>query len=337
MTASKLTVVVIFFDMRREARRTLWSLTPAYQHGVETDAYEVIAVDNGSIDKLDPVDVHSFGTNFRLVSLDSDSLSPAPAINHAAQLARGTRLMVLIDGARMLSPGILHYATRAFEAFDNPFVYALSMHLGHRVQPEAMLDGYDQTAEDQLLATVDWQHDGYELFRIASLAPSACEGFFSATIAESNAVALTLGQFEKLGGYDERFRSRGGGLVNLDFFNRAVADPTADPVLLLGEATFHQFHGGVATNVPRAQHPWEEFVAEYRQLVGQPYVTPVQRPHYLGGMSNQCRRWLLGVEAEVARLEGEIRSDTLEEIRRAPSVAVSERVAEVNDERVEVV
>ena len=301
MTAPKLTVVVIFFDMRREARRTLWSLTPAYQLNVESDDYEVIAVDNGSIDKLDPIDVRSFGTNFRLVSFDSDSPSPATAINHAAQLARGTRLMVLIDGARILSPGILHYATRAFEAFDNPFVYVLSMHLGHQAQPQAMLDGYDQTAEDQLLATVDWQRDGYELFRIASLAPSACEGYFSATIAESNAVALTLGQFEKLGGYDERFRSRGGGLVNLDFFNRALADATADPVLLLGEATFHQFHGGVATNVPRAQHPWEEFVAEYRQLAGQPYVAPVQRPHYLGGMSNQCRHWLMGVEAEVAR------------------------------------
>jgi hypothetical protein len=293
MTAPRLTVVVIFFDMRREARRTLWSLTPAYQLHVEADAYEVIAVDNGSIDKLDPGDVRSFGTNFRLVRFESDSPSPAAAINHAARLAQGTRLMVLIDGARILSPGILHYATRAFEAFDNPFVYALSMHLGHRVQSEAMLDGYDQTAEDQLLATVDWQRDGYELFRIASLAPSAGDGYFSA-VFESNAVALTLGQFEKLGGYDERFRSRGGGLVNLDFFNRALADATADPVLLLGEATFHQFHGGVATNVPRAQRPWEEFVAEYRQLTGRPYVAPVRQPHYLGGMSNQCRRWLWG-------------------------------------------
>jgi Glycosyl transferase family 2 len=294
MTAPRLTVVVIFFNMRREARRTLWSLTPAYQLHVESDAYEVIAVDNGSIDKLDPEDVRSIGTNFRLVRFESDSPSPAAAINHAAQLAQGTRLMVLIDGARILSPGILHYATRAFEAFDNPFVYALSMHLGHRVQPEAMLDGYDQTAEDQLLATVDWQRDGYELFRIASLAPSAGDGYFSDTIAESNAVALTLGQFEKLGGYDERFRSRGGGLVNLDFFNRALADATADPVLLLGEATFHQFHGGVATNVPFAQHPWEEFVAEYRQLTGRPYAGPVRRPHYLGGMPSQCRRELWG-------------------------------------------
>lgn len=294
MTAPRLTVVVIFFDMRREAPRTLWSLTPAYQLHVESDAYEVIAVDNGSKDKLDPADVRSFGTNFRLVSFDSDSPSPAPAINHAAQLARGTRLMVLIDGARILSPGILHYATRAFEAFDNPFVYALSMHLGHQVQPKAMLDGYDQTAEDHLLATVDWQHDGYELFRIASLAASAGGGYFSPFTAESNAVALTLRQFEKLGGYDERFRSRGGGLVNLDFFNRALADATADPVLLLGEATFHQFHGGVATNVPHGQLPWEEWVAEYRQLTGRAYVVPGRPPHFLGGMSNQCRRWLWG-------------------------------------------
>ena len=46
--AIDLTVVVVFYNMRREAARTLRSLSRAYQLGLEDVGYEVIAVENGS-------------------------------------------------------------------------------------------------------------------------------------------------------------------------------------------------------------------------------------------------------------------------------------------------
>jgi hypothetical protein len=40
-----LSVIVVFRDMAREAPRTLFTLSPQYQCGVDSDDYEVIAVD----------------------------------------------------------------------------------------------------------------------------------------------------------------------------------------------------------------------------------------------------------------------------------------------------
>ena len=54
--------------------------------------------------------------------------------------------------------------------------------------------------------------------------------------------------WDELGGYDEAFASPGGGLVNIDTLVRALELPGALPVLMIGEATFHQVHGGVTTN-----------------------------------------------------------------------------------------
>lgn len=284
-----LTVVVNFYDMRREAPRTLRSLTPAYQ-GVDADDYEVLAVDNGSPAPLDPAMVAAFGPNFRHLVFEPEWPSPAAALNHAVAQGSGERVMLCIDGARILSPGILRTTDRAFRAFNNPFVYTLGMHLGHRVQNEAIAAGWTTADEDALLASVPWEHDGYELYRIATVAPSSKEGFFS-DLAESNCVALSRAQYERMGGYDEAFRSPGGGLVNLDVMNRARLDPTVDPVMLLGEATFHQMHGGVATNSarnPDEVHPFGAFAAEYEQIRGVPYETVARRPHFLGTIPEQC-------------------------------------------------
>lgn len=46
MTIPLLSVVVITHNMRREAERTLLSLSTAYQKGVEASEYEVIVIDN---------------------------------------------------------------------------------------------------------------------------------------------------------------------------------------------------------------------------------------------------------------------------------------------------
>ena len=51
MTRPRLSVVVAVYNMRREAPRTLQTLTAAYQD-VPRDAYELIVVENGSSDPL---------------------------------------------------------------------------------------------------------------------------------------------------------------------------------------------------------------------------------------------------------------------------------------------
>ena len=67
--------------MRREAERTLHSLSRAYQQGIDDLDYEVIVVENGSADdqRLGEDFVRGFGPEFRYLDLGDDATpSPAP-------------------------------------------------------------------------------------------------------------------------------------------------------------------------------------------------------------------------------------------------------------------
>jgi hypothetical protein len=290
-TVPRLSVIVVFHNMRREARRTLHSLTDRYQRGVSADEYEVIAIDSASTEPLDAGWVNSLAPNLTYVRWETSSKSPTGALNHGVERAAAPLVMCLIDGARILSPGMLHWTLEASKLDSHPFIYSLAMHIGHKSQNDLVEEGYDREQEDELLATIDWQANGYRLFTISSVAGSSKQGFFSA-LSESNCFAMTKADYGALGGLDVRFDSPGGGLVNLDFFNRVNAAESLRPIMLLGEATFHQFHGGVATNAPASRHPWNQMAAEYEAIKGRPFTAVYRRPEYLGCLPDECRRFL---------------------------------------------
>ena len=212
----KLSIVAVFYNMQREAPRTLYSLSAAYQREVCEEEYEVIAVDNGSDEPLDADFIASFGKNFRLLSIDSAPPSPAFAINSAAASSNANFVGVLIDGARISSPGMLRQALDALDAFQNPFVTTVGFHLGPDMQTRSPAAGYSQAVEDQLLDDIDWQQNGYRMFERSALAGSSRNGWLG-SLAESNLFFLRRTLFDELGGYDERFDLPGGGFANLDF------------------------------------------------------------------------------------------------------------------------
>jgi hypothetical protein len=96
-------------------------------------------------------------------------------------------------------------------------------------------------------------------------------------------------------GFDERSRTPGGGLVNLDFFARAVA-ATGCVFTLLGEGTFHQVHGGAATGLskPKMDEKFQEWLSESRAL--DQAIAPEIIPNYefilAGHMPPECASWL---------------------------------------------
>lgn len=285
----ELSVVVVFRNMAREAPRTLHTLSTHYQAGVSESDYEVIAIDAGSNPPLDKQLILAQGPNFRVVRAE-DKPSPVSAINEVVRQSRGRAVALAIDGARMLSPGVLKYTLRALKAYRNPVVATLAWHLGSKPQNHAMLDGYDQTVEDKLLSSVDWRSDGYELFKISCLALSSAQGWCG-TISESNFVTVRRAAWDDLGGLDERFQSPGGGYVSLDFY-REACEKLNELVLLLGEGTFHQFHGGVATNVPMSNHPGKLFREEYAKIRGREFANPGTTPEYIGSLPPQARRFM---------------------------------------------
>jgi hypothetical protein len=298
----RLSVIVIVHDMRRAAPRTLYTLSAAHQRGVTEDDYEVIVVENGSSAPLDPAEATSFGANFRYVRLDGHRPSPGPAINAGVAMSDAPAVAIMIDGARMVTPGAVAWALRALDAFDRTVIATIGFHLGE-FQPVAVEHGYDEAVEDELLASVDWRADGYRLFEIAGLAGSSLSGWF-APLGESNLVFMPRTVFDELGGYDEAFVQPGGGLVNLDFYKRAAALEDVEWLVLLGEATFHQIHGGAATNRPQSRlgETLKEFQAEYKALRGKTFIRSPRQPTLYGALPPAAKAWL-GRMAEGRRPE----------------------------------
>jgi hypothetical protein len=268
-----LSVVVVTYDMYRELPRTLHSLSPQYQVGIDASDYEVIVVDNGSA--VPPVadDFAHLGMDLTILTTPDATPSPAPAVNRGLNASVGAAMAVFIDGARMASPGLLAAGLEALSLSPRAVVGSRGRYLGYEIQRDAIANGYDQAAEDALLDSIDWMDDGYRLFTVSVFDDSCGPTWFNA-MAESNSLFMWRTMWAELGGFDTAFTSSGGGLVNLDAWERARQLPGARAVALIGEATFHQVHGGVATNMP--EDATVPMFAEYEQLRGRPFDIPTE-------------------------------------------------------------
>jgi glycosyltransferase involved in cell wall biosynthesis len=298
MADPKISVVIISYNMTRELPRTIKSFSASMQRGVDSEDYELIVVDNGSARSPDERELNAIAPNLLLLSQPAAAVSPVAAIHRGLEAARGDLIGVCIDGARMASPGLIAKALTASRLHERPVIGTLAFHLGPNVQTASVLQGYSQEVEDTLLAECMWEEDGYRLFRISTFAGSSEYGWFVIP-AETNALFLRRTHWRELdGGYDLRFRAPGGGLTNLDLWRRLVADPSAEVIMLLGEGTFHQIHGGVATNARTSR--WAEFHEEFVSIRGIEYARPVRQPVFFGSFNSESAKHLA---VSVERLE----------------------------------
>ena len=267
-----LSVIVNFYNMRREAERTLTSVSRDYQHDAGDLSYEVLCIDNGSHPPLDPGWIASFGPQFRLVRPSRQLTSPCAALNEAALQARGKYLALMIDGAHLLTPGVFHEARRAWQEHPDAVVAVRHWFIGGDQRWLAMA-GYTREQEDRLFERIRWPANGYELFRIGAPIGENPEPWFDG-LSESNCLMLPTALYDRIGGFDEAFDQAGGGFANLDLWRRA-SDATNGPLVsLLGEASFHQFHGGTTTNVDDAEKDSRvrAYANAYRALRGEDFA-----------------------------------------------------------------
>lgn len=294
MGGPELSIIIIVYDMPLQAQRTLQSLTPQYQEGVSEGDYEVIVVENQSENNMDRDFLSTLPGNFTYHLRAEREPTPVHAINHGAGISRGRYICIMIDGARMVTPGVVKNILRGHRIQQRSVVTVPGYHIGAQLQQDAVENGYGVEEDQALIESIGWPLEGYRLFDIACFSGSCAPGFFRPN-GESNCISVPRDIWAMLGGMDTRFNLRGGGLVNLDLYKRACEFPGSEHVMLMGEGTFHQFHGGVTTG-GEAREVRERLInsmkAQYQEIRGEPYQSPQSTPVYLGEMPVQALRFV---------------------------------------------
>jgi cephalosporin hydroxylase len=291
--APDLSVVTVVHNMRREAPRSLRSLAGNYQQGVEDRRYEVIVVENGSDpdQRLGADLVRSFGRGFRYIDMGDDATpSPAPAMNRGLAESRGTALALMIDGAHVLTPRVLHYGLAGLEAYEPAVVATQAWYVGPGQQGDVMRAGYDQSVEDALFDRIEWPHNGYRLFEVGHFAGD--RDWFDG-LWESNCLFAPRALIEQVGGFDEGFAMPGGGYTNLDLYERLASTPGVRVVTILGEGSFHQLHGGTTTNQPDPADRRQRvrcYANHFAELRGRPFMGPEKPIHLVGGFHSDSAK-----------------------------------------------
>lgn len=277
-------ILVCAYNMQRELPRTLFTLSKSYQRNLEGITCEVVVLDNGSSPAVDEEEIRKIIPDVRVIRPEVCLQSPACAINKAMRELKGRLLGLWIDGARLASPGLVARALDAWRADASKAIGTLAFHLGPDVQVRSVGDGYSALVEDSLLASIPWKKNGYQLFQIAVPASSSAAGWFGC-MNETNGFFVDREFWSALGGLDERFSMPGGGYVNLDLWARAVAASNNNPWVILGEATFHQVHGGASSNGGTETRIMMR--DEYVSIKCQPFQKLDYRARYVGSLDDE--------------------------------------------------
>lgn len=304
MTAPTLSIIVIVYDMPRQAMNTLRSLSVAHQRGVAADDYEVIVVENRSPRMLDAAAVAALPGRFRYLRREEPGVSPAAAINTGFAEARGSCIGLMIDGARMVTPGVVEHVLAATRITPDALVVVPGYHLGEHEHQFHASHGYTEETEQSLLDAIGWERDGYGLFSIACLSGANRHGVFH-PFMECNCMFLPAGVFHEIGRADERFDLPGGGALNLALYRKAALHPRTRLFVLPGEGSFHQLHGGVTTSeVPERAALLVRIREQLHDLLGGPFTSPTIQPTLLGSVGLGALRHLrYSVEQGLARYE----------------------------------
>lgn len=300
--------VLVVYNMPAQAANTVRSLLSEYQQGVSAAAYEVLIVENRSKNLMEQAFIESLPDNFCYFLRDETEATPTHAINFGIEKSRGENVCVMIDGARLVTPGVVRNVILAHRVSERAIVTVPGYHLGHEPQQQAVANGYNAQREQELMASISWPAEGYRLFEIACFSVSSAAGFYMPH-SESNCISMSREVWADLGGYDPKFDLRGGGLVNLDLYKRACEYPRSTHIVLQGEGTFHQYHGGVTTGGKEVgDRPafMAQIKQQYKDIRGDWFSAPHTEPLYFGELSDHVQKFIFHSSASKLHKNGKI-------------------------------
>jgi hypothetical protein len=293
--APQLSVIVIVYNMPRQAMNTLFSLSVPYQKNVSAEDYEVIVVENNSGDNLDASAVASLGPQFRYFLREETGVSPVPAVNFAFSQCRAAQIGLIIDGARLVTPRVLEYAMLGAKISDDALIMVPGYHLGDKDQKFHLEGSHSEQLEIEKLEELQWQENGYRLFKWACWSSSNQRGYFQ-PMQECSAMFCSAENFRRIGGADERFDQAGGGSINLHIYRSLGMLPESLLYVLPGEGSFHQFHGGVTTQQLQDDEARKALLKSFDQRLeavwGGTFKALTREPMILGAVTHWAQPFL---------------------------------------------
>ena len=274
--------------MRREAPRSLRSLSARYQQGLDGRHYEVIVVENGSDpdQRLGAALVEGFGSHFRYIDMGDDATpSPVPAMNRGLAKSKGRALALMIDGAHVLTPRVLHYGLAGLEAYGPAVVATQAWYVGPGQQGDVMRAGYDQAVEDALFEQIALAGGRLPALRDRPLRRRS--RLVRRSVGEQLPLRAPHPDSSRSGGLDEAFAMPGGGYSNLDLYERLAVEPRG--------ASGHHPRRGVVPPAARRHHhqpAGSPRAAATRPLLRQPLRGPPRSAVHGPGEADPLRGWL---------------------------------------------
>jgi cephalosporin hydroxylase len=235
--------------------------------------------------------VRSFGPEFRYLDLGAEATpSPVMALNRGIRAGHGNAFALMIDGAHVLTPGVLHFGLTGLSAYAPAIVATQQWYVGPGQQGDAMDNGYDQAYEDRLFETIRWPSAGYRLFEVGHFIGDRdwLDGVW-----ESNCMFVPRALLAQVGGFDESFDVAGGGYANLELYERLGSAPDVTVCTIMGEGSFHQTHGGTTTNQTDAATRRSRvygYGQQYARLRGRFFRGPGKPMHFVGRLPNEAAR-----------------------------------------------
>ena len=287
-----ISLVVVVYDMVAPAMNTLYSLSSNYQQDVSEDEYEVIIIENRSNNNLDPAAVAELGDNFHYHLRDEPGVSPVAAANEGLHLCRGQYIAMIIDGARMLTPRVVKWAKQAYRLSRDSLTMVPGYHIGDREQQLHDKTTYNQQTEQRWLDELNWKDEGYRLFQSCHPSPGNKYGFLH-PFMECSCLFAHASHFKRINGINQQFDLSGGGSVNLHLLRSLGMHGQMQAVILAGEGSFHQLHGGVTTS-SRADREdlLKKFSDQLNALWDGQFHALRREPLLLGTVSADALPWL---------------------------------------------
>ena len=113
ISSLKISVLIFCHDIREQVINTLESLKHEYQN-FDPNLYEVLILENPSENNLSQKEIHNLPNNF-FYNLNTHQKSSTESLNKLSEQAKGDYLLIIPDGAKILSRRVLNYCYQAIK------------------------------------------------------------------------------------------------------------------------------------------------------------------------------------------------------------------------------